>query len=119
MAEKKTAKINRYRYLQDFYKQQYQSSIQQLQQSFGKYSATLQTLKSREILVSKTLLPQAEKAYQAAMADYQVNKIDFANVVKAETDILKIKTELAQIRTHYFKTLAELEFLSGTKLIGK
>lgn len=116
---KKTAKINKYRYLQDFYKQQYQSSIQQLQQSFGKYSATLQTLKSREYLVSKTLLPQAEKAYQAAMADYQVNKIDFANVVKAEADILKIKTELAKIRTNYFKTLAQLEFLSGTKLIGK
>ncbi len=116
---KKTAKINKYRYLQDFYKQQYQSSIQQLQQSFGKFSAMLQTLKSRETLVSKTLLPQAEKAYQAAIADYQVNKIDFANVVKAEADILKIKTELAKIRTNYFKTVAQLEFLSGTKLIGK
>jgi len=116
---KKTAKINKYRYLQDFYKQQYQSSVQQLQQSFGKYSATLQTLKNRESLVAKILLPQVEKAYQAAMADYQVNKIDFANVVKAEVDIIKAKTELAQIRTHYFKTLAQLEFLSGTKLIGK
>ncbi len=116
---KKTAKINKYRYLQSYYKQQYQSSVQQLQQSFGKYSATLQTLKNRESLVAKTLLPQAEKAYQAAMADYQVNKIDFANVVKAEADIIKTKTELARIRTNYFKTLSQLEFLSGIKLIKR
>jgi len=111
---KKTAKVNRTRYLQDLYKQQYNTSLQVLQQHFGKINSRLSALQNREKLVSKTLLPQAIQSYQAAMADYQVNKIDFVNVMKAEDAILKIKTELAVIRTAYNKNKAKLEFLSGT-----
>jgi len=50
------------------------------------------------------------------MADYQVNKIDFVNVIKAEDDILKIKTELAKLRTNYTIQVAQLEFLTGSRL---
>lgn len=112
---KKTAKVNQARYLQRLYKQQYNTSLQVLQQHFGKINSRLSALQNREKLVSKTLLPQTIQSYQAAMADYQVNKIDFVNVVKAEGAILKIKTELAIIRTAYNKNKAKLEFLSGTR----
>lgn len=113
---KKTAKVNRARYQQDAYKQQYQYSLQVLQQHFGAINAQLKSLKKRETLLSSTLLPQALQSYQAALADYQVNKIDFVNVMRAEDQILKIKTELANIRTSYNKNLTKLEFLSGTQL---
>ena len=112
----KTAKVNSARYQQDFYKQQYQFSLQVLQQHFGAINAQLKSLKNREVLLAKTLLPQAIQSYQAALADYQVNKIDFVNVMKAEDQILKINTELAAIRTSYSKNLSKLEFLSGTQL---
>jgi outer membrane protein TolC len=112
----KTAQVNRARYQQDAYKQQYQFSLQVLQQHFGAINAQLRSLKKRESLLTTTLLPQAQQSYQAALADYQVNKIDFVNVMKAEDQILKIKTELANIRTSYSKNLSKLEFLSGTSL---
>ncbi len=53
---------------------------------------------------------------QAALADYQVGRIDFVNVINAENDILKIKTELIKIRTDYVKNIAKLEFLIGTNI---
>jgi outer membrane protein TolC len=110
------AAVNKTRYLQDFYGQQFHSSLQILRQSFGKINAKIDELRSREKLLDKTLLPQTIQAYQAAMADYQVNKIDFVNVIKAEDDILKIKTELAKLRTNYTIQIAQLEFLTGSRL---
>jgi outer membrane protein TolC len=71
-------------------------------------------LYKREVIVAQKLLPQAEQSLNAALTDYQVNKIDFVNVVNAENDILKIKTDLAEIRTEYNKNIADLEFLIGT-----
>jgi len=112
----KTAKIDEFRYLQDFYNNRFTTSLQILQQSFGNINAKLSELESREILMTKTLLPQAKQAYKAAIADYQVNKIDFANVIIAEDNILKIRTELAKIRTEYYKYIAQLEFLSGVNI---
>ena len=110
------AEVNKSRYLQDFYSQQFHSSLQILQQSFGKINAKINELRVREKLLEKTMLPQALQAYKAAIADYQVNKIDFVNVVKAEDEILKIKTELAKLRTSYSVQMAQLEFLTGTPL---
>jgi outer membrane protein, heavy metal efflux system len=113
----KTAQINESRYLQELYNNQFNASLQILQQSFGNTNARLSELESREKIMTGTLLPQAEQAYKAAIADYQVNKIDFANVITAEDNILKIKTELAKIRTEYYKYIAQLEFLSGVNMI--
>ncbi len=110
----KTAKVEKAKYLQGLYRDQFQSSLQLLQQSFGKINAKLVALKSREKLIVTSLLPQAEQAYKSSIADYQVSKIDFVNVIKAEDDIIKINTELAKVRTDYQINTAQLEFLSGT-----
>ncbi len=110
------AQVNKSRYLQDYYGQQFHSSLQVLQQSFGKINAKINELRVREKLLEKTMLPQAYQAYQAAIADYQVNKIDFVNVMKAEDDILKIKTGLAKLRTGFSIQMAQLEYLTGTPL---
>ena len=114
---KKSEKINEAVFMQNLYRDQYQSSLQSLSQSFGKITAKINELQSREDLISNSLLPQAEQSLQAALADYQVGKIDFVNVINAENDILKIKIELVKIRTEYFKNLAQLEFLTGKEII--
>ncbi len=110
----KTAKIEKAKYLQQLYGEQFNSSLQILQQSFGKINAKLSELAAREKLIVSSLLPQAEEAYKSSIADYQVGKIDFANVIKAENDIIKINTELAKVRTDYRVLIVKLEFLSGT-----
>ncbi|MCB0746872.1 MAG: TolC family protein [Ignavibacteriae bacterium] len=114
----KTSKVNEAQFLQSLYIEKYNSSIQSLEQSFSKVTAKLSELISREKLVNNSLLPQAEQLLKAALADYQVAKIDFVNVIKAESDILTIKTELATIRAEYYKNLAQIEFLTGKKIIN-
>ncbi len=113
---KYTSQIKEAQYLQTLYKEQYQSSVQTLTQSFGKIVAKLHELQKRDKLISKTLLLQAEHSLQASLADYQVGRIDFVNVINAENDILKIKTDLLKIRTEYSKNIVSLEFLVGTKI---
>ena len=113
---KYSSKVNEAKYLQSFYREQYSSSIQSLNQSFGKITAKLNELHIREKLISQTLLSQAEQALQASLADYQVGRIDFINVINAEKDILKIKTDLLKVRTDYSKNIAQLEFLVGTEI---
>lgn len=113
---KKSAKVDEAKFMQSFYLEKYNSSIQDITQSVGKITAKIKELSSREKLVENTLLPQSEKLLEAALADYQVAKIDFVNVIKAESDILDIKTELAALRADYYKNLAQLEFLTGKSL---
>ena len=111
---KYSSKIDEAKYLQSFYREQYNYSIQLLNKSFGKIVAKLHELQNRDKLISKTLLHQAEQALQSSLSDYQVGKIDFVNVINAENDILKIKTDLIKIRTEYSKSIAHLDFLVGT-----
>lgn len=111
-----SSKVEEAQYLQSFYREQYSSSVQSLNQSFAKIVAKLNELQVREKLISGTLLPQTEQALQASLADYQVGRVDFVNVINAESDILKIKTDLIKIRTEYSKNVAQLEFLVGTEI---
>ncbi len=113
---KKTEKINKAIHLQSFYNDQYNSILQDLQHSFGNINGKISELENRENLITKSLLPQAEQSYKASIADYQVGKIDFVNVIKAENDILNIKTELAKVRVDYSKSISQLEYLSGKQL---
>ena len=87
-----------------------------MNQSFGKIVAKLHELQIREKLISDTLLPQTEQSLQASLADYQVGRVDFVNVINAESDILKIKTDLIKIRTEYSINVSQLEFLVGTEI---
>ncbi len=113
---KKSEKVNSAIYLQSLYDNKYKSVLQDLQSSFGGINGKISELEKRETLITKSLLPQAEQSYKASIADYQVGKIDFVNVIKAENDILNIKTKLAKIRVDYSKSISQLEYLSGKQL---
>ena len=113
---KKSEKVNSAIYLQSLYDNKYKSVLQDLQSSFGGINGKISELEKRETLFTKSLLPQAEQSYKASIADYQVGKIDFVNVIKAENDILNIKTKLAKIRVDYSKSISQLEYLSGKQL---
>ena len=113
---KKSEKVNNAIYLQSLYDDKYKSVLQDLQSSFGGINGKISELEKRETLITKSLLPQAEQSYKASIADYQVGKIDFVNVIKAENDILNIKTKLAKIRVDYSKSISQLEYLSGKQL---
>ena len=112
---KVSAKVQEKEAMEDMYNQQYSASMQMLDANFGTAIAKLNTIKSRIKLIEEGLLPQAEQTLKAAMAGYQVGKIDFINVIDSENKLYQIETNLYKLKTDYLKEIASLEFLVGTK----
>ncbi|KAB2846289.1 MAG: TolC family protein [Melioribacteraceae bacterium] len=112
---KKSSKVEEAQLMQKMYIDQYDAALQMLSKSFGVSVAKLNELKERERLVREGLLPQAEQALKATIANYQVGEIDFINVLDAQNKVYEVETNLYKIRTAYFKELSQLEFLTGTK----
>lgn len=75
-----------------------------------------EALGKQHILLVDTLLPQAELAYQSAMAGYQTGKVDFANVLDAQRQVRKVKFEIAKVELERYLRLVELERLTGKDL---
>ncbi len=110
------AKVEETESMEELYKQQYNSSLQMLNASFGSAISKLNTLEKRIELIKNGLLPQAEQTLKAALSSYQVGQIDFINVIDAENSLYKIQTNLYRLKTNYLKQVSELEFLVGTNL---
>ena len=113
---KKTAKVNEAKYLQSLYQEAYQSSIQELSGSISVIQTKISELLARNKLNSNRLLPLAEQSLNVSLADFQVGKIDFVNVLNAEKEILNVKTDLIKIETDYKKNIVMLEYLVGSDL---
>jgi outer membrane protein, heavy metal efflux system len=113
---KKSSKVEEAKFIKSMFTNQYDASLQMLEKEFGKSIARLEELTKRENLIELGLLPQAKQSLEAAMAGYQVNDIDFLNVIDAQNRLFDIETKLYSIRTQYYKETAKLEFLTGSIL---
>jgi outer membrane protein, heavy metal efflux system len=102
--------------IQDLYSQQYYQAFQYLDGVFGTDVTDLNSLKDRINLFETALLPQAQQNLSSALSGYQVNKIDFINVIDAQNQLFMIETNLYKLKTDYLEKIAELEFLTGTSL---
>lgn len=102
--------------MQDMYREQYSASIQMLKREFGMSIAKLNSLKSRIELVEHGSFIQAKENFGSALTAYQVGQIDFMNVIDAQNNLYTIEKNLYRLQTDYLKLVAELEFLTGTKL---
>jgi len=102
--------------MQELYSQQYYQALQYLNGVFGTDVADLNSLKERISLFKDGLLPQAQQNLSSTLASYQVNKVDFINVIDAQDQLFKIETNLYKLKTDYLKKIAELEFLTGSSL---
>jgi len=103
-------------YLQQFHSEQYSSALQFLNGRFGSALADLESLEERIKLFEEGLLPQAVQNLNSTLASYQVNEVDFINVIDAQDQLFKIETNLYKLKTDYLKQIADLEFLVGTSL---
>ena len=102
--------------LQQLYSEQYSLALQNLQGNFGSIVSQVTSLEERITLFEEGLLPQARQNFETALASYQVNEIDFINVIDAQDQLFKIDTNLYRLKIDYLKQIAELEFLIGTSL---
>lgn len=67
-------------------------------------------------LYQQGLLPQAKQALQAALAAYQVSKVDFDTVLESQTAIYQVQTDEVRARADYHQTLAKLEAVIGAPI---
>jgi len=113
---KRTAKVEETISLQKLHEEKFYSSLQFLNDKFGSSVAELNSIKERIKLFKEGLLPQALQNYKSALASYQVNEVDFINVIDAQNQLYQIETNLYKLKTDYLKQIAELEFLTGSRL---
>lgn len=113
---KVSAKVQESVSMQEFYTDQFLLAVQKLNSEFGSAVSQLESLEERIKLFEDGLLPQAQQNLKSALASYQVNEVDFINVIDAEDQLFKIETNLYKLKTDYLKQIADLEFLTGTSL---
>jgi cobalt-zinc-cadmium efflux system outer membrane protein len=110
---KKSARVQESKIMQQMYSDQYDAALQVLNKNFGDGLSKLHELKEREKLNKEGLLPQAQQSLKSALANYQVGKTDFINVLDAQNKVYETETNLYKIRLQYYKELSRLEFLTG------
>ena len=115
---KVSAKVEESVSMQKFYSEQYLFSLQNLQGNFGSAVSRLESIEERIVLFEEGLLPQAKQNFSSALAGYQVNEVDFLNVIDAQNQLFKIETNLYKLKIDYLTQVAELEFLVG-KILTK
>ncbi len=68
-------------------------------------------------LYSSAIVPQSNLALNSAVANYQVGKIDFLQLIDATMSLLEYQLKYYEAITEYHKALAQLEPLVGVELI--
>jgi outer membrane protein TolC len=80
---------------------------------FSEYASTA----GQTELYETSLIPQAEQTAAAMLKGYQVNKVDFLNVVRAQLALYNYKITYWHYLSSAFKALAGLDAATGTSII--
>ena len=78
--------------------------------------STVELVNENQSIVSiyqAELIPKIRQTLEAAKADYQAGRGEFANVVRAEQQLLSAQLELANSRKDQFESLASISALTG------
>ncbi len=79
----------------------------------------LRALERQLALFERTLLPQAEQAQSSTEAAYAGGGADALDLLDGQRLLLDVRLGLAQLRTDYYKALADLERVAGTAVPEK
>lgn len=86
--------------------------LAEIQAAFSRYRSTSE----QSELYRTSLIPQAEQTAAAMLKGYQVNKVDFLNVVRAQLALYNYKITYWNYLSGAFKALAGLEAATGTSI---
>lgn len=86
--------------------------VGELQETIAAYQAA----KEQELLVTHTLLPQAELTFRSALAGYENGKVDFATLLDAQRAIWRAKQDKIKAQVEQEVRLAAIERMIGEEL---
>lgn len=84
----------------------------ELQETIAAYEAA----REQELLVTNTLLPQAELTFRSALAGYENSKVDFATLLDAQRAIRLARQDKIRAQVVQEIRLAEIERMIGEEL---
>lgn len=93
-----------------------ESLLNQTQSDLSEALSALETARQTEALIATRLLPQAELIWQSALAGYETGKVEFAMLIEAQKQILKVRQQQLQAQTDMQLRLADIEKLLGEEL---
>jgi cobalt-zinc-cadmium efflux system outer membrane protein len=76
----------------------------------------IETARRTEMLMTNSLLPQAELTFSSALASYENGKVDFATLLEAQQQIRKARQNQIKAQAEAQIRLAEIEKLLGEDL---
>ncbi len=63
------------------------------------------------------IIPQATQALNSAISAYQTDRVDFLTLLNNQMTLFNYQLDYYQILSDYMKTIADLEMLTGTRLV--
>ena len=80
--------------------------------------ADLERTRTQLALTVKSVLPQRRATLDAAVANYQAGRAEFANVLEAQAALFNAETTYVRGLSDFAKTLAELEQVVGQEILA-
>lgn len=88
----------------------------QVQGDLQEQLAGLDAARQQETLIRTSLLPQAELTFQAALASYQTDRVDFTTLLDAQRQMRRARFDQLKALLEQHLRLAEIERLVGAPL---
>jgi len=85
------------------------SVVEEIKAAISNFQRATQQAK----LFSDSIIPQAEQMVDAMLAGYQVNKVDFLNLLRAQITLFNYETQYWQTISHAKQSLAALDAATG------
>jgi len=84
----------------------------ELQESLSAYEAASR----QELLITNTLMPQAELTFRAALSGYETGKVDFATLLDAQRSIKRARQDKLKAQVEQDLRITEIEKMVGEEL---
>ena len=97
----------------------YQNSLNTIRFQIEDAWARFQKNKQQVELLNTGILPQASQSLDAALAGYQVGKIDFLTLLNNQRTLFMYESEYYQALAAYEKSLVDLEVIVGKSLLDE
>jgi len=91
----------------------YQDARAQVQGEVGVEIASYQKAKQQASLFKQGIIPQAKQTVASMLAAYQVNKVDFLNLVRTQITLYNYETQYWKVFAQAKQTLARLDAAIG------